>query len=171
VNRGSAPFVFAAILAIGCAAGDRGDRGGQGERAARPAGGPPARARGGRDQHRGPGVISVADEAIQLDLGGLGVRGMAWSDAHQALLIIGGPLGDIGPVRLFKWSGDPASAPVAVQDLVSPAGTAAEAVVPYPGTKDVQILFDSGGLLIGGTECKKLPSSSRSFTDVIVHVE
>jgi hypothetical protein len=110
-------------------------------------------------------------EAVRLDLGGLGVRSIAWSDAHQALLVIGGPGADTGPVRLFKWSGDPASAPVAIQDLVGPDGAAAEAVVPYPGTKDVQILFDEGGRLIGGTACKKLSSSSQSFTDLIVHVE
>ncbi|HEX7841156.1 MAG TPA: DUF3616 domain-containing protein [Kofleriaceae bacterium] len=110
-------------------------------------------------------------EAIQLDLGGLGVRAMAWSDAHQALLLIGGPVADVGAVRLFKWSGDPASTPTIVQDLVGPAATAPEAVVPYPGTKDVQILFDFGGLLINGTECKKLSASAQSFTDVIVHVD
>ena len=110
-------------------------------------------------------------EVVRLDLGGLGVRSIAWSDAHQALLVIGGPEADVGPVRLFKWSGDPASTPTVVQDLVGPGGTAAEAVVPYPGTKDVQILFDQGGRLIGGTECKKLSSSAQSFTDQIVHVE
>jgi hypothetical protein len=117
------------------------------------------------------GGVARFGEVIQLDLGGLGVRGLAWSDAHQALLIIGGPQADVGAVRLFTWSGDPASTPVAVQDLVGPTGTAAEAVVPYPGTKDVQILFDAGGLLVNGTECKKLSPSAQSSSDVIVHVE
>jgi hypothetical protein len=110
-------------------------------------------------------------EAVQLDLGGMGVRSIAWSEAHQALLIVGGPPADVGPVRLFKWSGDPASAPAIVRDLLGPGGTAAEAVVPYPGTKDVQILFDQGGQLIDGVECKQLPSSSQTFTDQILRVE
>jgi hypothetical protein len=110
-------------------------------------------------------------EAVRLDLGGLGVRSIAWSDAHQALLVVGGPVGNVGPVRLFKWSGDPASAPVVIQDLVGPDGAAAEAVVPYPGTKDVQVLFDEGGRRIDGTACKRLSSSAQSFTDQIVHVE
>ncbi|MBC7975028.1 MAG: DUF3616 domain-containing protein, partial [Myxococcales bacterium] len=117
------------------------------------------------------GATARFGEVVRLDLGGLGVRSLAWSDAHQAMLIIGGPPADVGAVRLFKWSGDLASAPVVVQDLAGPTGTAAEAVVPYPGTKDVQILFDGGARLVGGTECKKLSASAKSFTDLIVHVE
>jgi len=109
-------------------------------------------------------------EVITLDLGGLGVRGLAWSAAHDAMLILGGPSADAGVVRLFRWSGDPAVPPTLVQDTVGPPGTA-EAVVPYPGSKDVQILFDAGGVLTGGTECKKLSTSAQSFTDQIVHVE
>jgi hypothetical protein len=117
------------------------------------------------------GATAHFGEAIALDLRGLGVRGLAWSDALHAMLVIGGPIADAGPVRLFTWSGDPASAPVAVQDLVGPAATAAEAVVPYPGTTDVQVVFDLGGLDVSGTTCKKLAASAQSFTDQIVHVE
>jgi hypothetical protein len=87
------------------------------------------------------------------------------------MLVIAGPQADAGPVQLFTWSGDPAIAPVFVQDLVSPAATAAESVVAYPGTKDVQILFDFGGLVSSGTECKKRSRSAQSFTDQIIHVE
>jgi hypothetical protein len=116
------------------------------------------------------GAPAQFGEAIALDLGGLGVRGLAWSDAHQALLILGGPPADAGAVRLFTWSGDPAAPPVVVQDVVGPAGTAAEAIVPYPGTRDVQLVFDFGALVVGGTACKKLATSAQSFTDVIVHV-
>jgi len=86
------------------------------------------------------------------------------------MLVIGGPIADDGPVRLYTWSGDPASAPVVVQTLTSPALTAAEAVVTYPGTRDVQVLFDNGGQVINGTTCKKLAASAQSFTDQIVHL-
>jgi len=110
-------------------------------------------------------------EVLALDLGGLGIRGMAWSDTLAALLILGGPEADVGPVRLFTWSGDPATPPVAVQDIVAPPGTAAEAIVPYPGTRDVQVLFDEGALLVGGNECKKLARSAQSFTDQIIHLD
>jgi len=44
-------------------------------------------------------------------------------------------------------------------------------VVAYPGTKDVQVLFDEGALEVGGKACKKLSASAKSFTDQIVHVE
>ena len=117
------------------------------------------------------GAFAHFGEVIALDLGGLGVRSLAWSAAHDAMLVIAGPIGDGGATRLYKWSGDPAAAPVFVADVVGPGGTAAEAIVPYPGTKDVQILFDQGGQLIGGTECKKLAAGAQAFTDRIIHVD
>lgn len=86
-------------------------------------------------------------------------------------MILAGPEADVGPVRLYTWSGDPLAAPSLVQEVVAPALTAAEAIVTYPGTKDVQILFDQGGQLVGGKECKKLATSAQAFTDVIVHLE
>lgn len=110
-------------------------------------------------------------EVIRLDLGGLGVRGLAWSDALGKLVILAGPEADVGPVRLYTWSGDPLAAPVVVQDVVAPALAAAEAIVTYPGTKDVQILFDQGGQLVGGKACKKLATSAQAFTDTIVHLD
>ena len=58
------------------------------------------------------GVNARFGEAILLDLGGLSIRGMAWSAAHDAVLMIGGPLTDAaGPFRLFKWSGAAADLP------------------------------------------------------------
>jgi hypothetical protein len=109
--------------------------------------------------------------AAQLDLGGLGVRGMAYSAAHTAVLILAGPHDSGGPFRIYKWSGELAVAPVLVGDVVPPGSSAAEAIVPYPGSKDVQILFDQGDAMIGGTTCKKAAPAARVFRDVIVHVE
>jgi hypothetical protein len=111
-------------------------------------------------------------QVIELDLGGLGVRGLTWSDALGAMLVIGGPVADDGAIELFTWSGDPASAPVVVQALSSPSLTAAEAVVAYPGpgTTDVQVLFDAGGQLTNGTACKDLSASAQAFTDQTIHL-
>jgi hypothetical protein len=114
------------------------------------------------------GATAHFGQAIELDLGGLGVRSIAWSDALQEMLIIGGPIDQDGARQLFTWNGDPASTPVAVQPLVSPDLTAAEAVVPYPGSRTVQVLFDVGAGLRDGTACKDLAASAQSFYDVTV---
>ncbi len=105
------------------------------------------------------------------NLGGLGVRAMAWSDGHGAVLVVAGPHAGGGPFRLYRWSGDLAALPVLVADLSAPASSAPEAIVVYPGTRDVQITFDQGDADAGGTPCKLATRLARSFTDVIVHVE
>ncbi|PTL83229.1 DUF3616 domain-containing protein [Vitiosangium sp. GDMCC 1.1324] len=111
-------------------------------------------------------------QAILVNLGGYGIRGMAWSEAHQTVLILSGPRDESnGPFALWKWSGDASSAPVKVMDLTAPSDSAPEAVIPYPGTKDVQILFDMGSHLISGTQCKDVSSSSQYFSDTIVHLD
>ncbi|WP_163870949.1 DUF3616 domain-containing protein [Myxococcus eversor] len=118
------------------------------------------------------GATARFGRAILLNLGGQGLRGMAWSEAHQAVLLLSGPHDESsGPFALWKWSGDASSAPVKVADLTAPANSAPEAVIPYPGSLDVQVLFDMGSRLIGGTECKDVSSSSQSFSDVFIHVD
>lgn len=111
--------------------------------------------------------------AASLDLGGLGIRSMAWSEAHRAVLVLAGPHdgGAPGPFRLYKWSGALTAAPVLAATLTAPASSAPEAVVPYPDTKDVQIVFDQGDALIGGTICKDVAAAQRRFTDAIVRVD
>jgi hypothetical protein len=117
------------------------------------------------------GATAKFGQAILVDLGGQGIRGMAWSEAHQAVLILSGPHDESnGPFALWKWSGEASGVPVKVMDLTAPLDSAPEAVIPYPGTKDVQILFDMGSRLINGTACKNLSSSSQFFTDMVVHV-
>jgi hypothetical protein len=117
------------------------------------------------------GVTARFGEATLLDLGGLGVRGMAWSPAHDAVLLIAGPQTDAaGPFRLFKWSGAAADPPIAVADITSvPTASSPEAIVTYPGSRDVQILFDQGDHDVGGAICKNADESIRVFGDVIMH--
>ena len=110
--------------------------------------------------------------AAQLDLGGLGIRGMAYSPVHAAVLILAGPHdGAAGPFKLYRWSGVFTAAPVVVADIPAPAAYSPEAVVPYPNTKDVQIVLDGGDALIGGAECKDAPIADRVFRDVILTVD
>ena len=110
-------------------------------------------------------------EAILLDLGGLGIRSMAWSEALNAMLVLAGPSGGVGTFALYTWSGDANAAPSRVRDISPPTDGSPEAIVTYPGTKDVQILFDMGDAQVGGVSCKDVADASKRFTDVIVHVD
>ncbi|MDC0717460.1 DUF3616 domain-containing protein [Nannocystis bainbridge] len=118
------------------------------------------------------GAVAQFGEAVLLDLGGLRVRGMTWSPAHAAMLILAGPKdGTAGPYRLYKWSGVATQAPVLVHDITSfPTNSGPESVVVYPGSHDVQIVFDQGEHPIDGKICKDNPLSSQFFSDAIVHV-
>ncbi len=110
--------------------------------------------------------------AILLELGGQSVRGMAWSASHEAVLLIAGPRDEAqGPFALWKWSGVVGSPPVKVQDITAPAAGGPEAIVPYPGTKDVQVIFDMGSFQIDGDDCKAATATAQYFTDVVVHVD
>ena len=117
------------------------------------------------------GATPSFGEAILLDLGGLRVRAMTWSALHHAVLLLAGPKDGGGPFRMYKWSGAPSDAAIAVQDLTSaPSDSGPEAIIVYENTRDVQVLFDQGDHLISGTVCKDKSSSSQFFSDVIVHV-
>jgi Protein of unknown function (DUF3616) len=118
------------------------------------------------------GATARFGEVMLLDLGGLGIRAMAWSPIHAAVLLIGGPRDDAaGPFRLYRWSGAAADSPVAVRDITGvPSTSAPEAIVVYPNTRDVQILFDQGDHDLGGRICKDAEESARLFGDTIVNV-
>jgi hypothetical protein len=109
--------------------------------------------------------------AYQLDLGGLGIRALAWSDPLAALLVIAGPHDDsAGPFVLYRWLPEH-GAPERVTELLPPANASPEAIVTYPGTRDVQILFDNDDVAIGGTSCKDANGSDKEFFDQVVHIE
>jgi hypothetical protein len=79
--------------------------------------------------------------------------------------------GSAGPFRLFKWSGAPNDPVAAVLDVTNaPSDASPEAIIVYPNTRDVQILFDQGDHLIGGDACKDAAAASQFFSDTIVHV-
>ncbi len=117
------------------------------------------------------GATPSFGEAVLLDLAGLAIRGMAWSPVHQAVLVLAGPRQtETSPFRLFQWSGVPSDAPVAVQDITPPAGSAAEGIVVWEGAQGVQIVFDQGEHDIVGDICKDSDASSQFFSDAIIHV-
>ena len=97
---------------------------------------------------------------------------MAWSEVHQRVLITSGPHDETnGPYALWTWTGAAGTAPVKVMDLKTPDNAAPEAILPYPGTNDVQILFDMSTAVIGGGECADAPMDQKVFTDLVVHVK
>jgi Protein of unknown function (DUF3616) len=111
-------------------------------------------------------------EAILLDLGGLGVRAMAYSSFHGAVLLVGGPIDDsAGPFKLYRWTGAAADPPVYVQDLVVPASSAPEAIIVFPDSKFIQVLIDQGSSQIDGEDCKDAPLGDQRFVDLIFQVD
>jgi hypothetical protein len=106
--------------------------------------------------------------AAELDLGGLTLRGMAYSEVHQAVILIGGSIASGGPFALFMWSGALGDEPTQLATLTPPAMSAPEAIVPYPSTRDVQVLFDQGDADISGVQCKDAAVADRVFRDQIL---
>lgn len=101
--------------------------------------------------------------AIALDLGGRGVRAMARvADGYR---IVGGPTADEGRFALFHWRGgsdvpQPLSQPV--------LGTLRpEALFAWPGSTQLQLLSDDGGVEIRGTPCKKLATAEQRFRSLV----
>lgn len=99
------------------------------------------------------------DPAIQLDLGGLGIRDIACHSGTY--LLIAGSFHGGGPFRLYRWLG-----PGAVPELLNvnfPEDAHPEALIIYPqeGVPRFQILSDDGTHLIDGCPCKELPDPNR----------
>ena len=97
--------------------------------------------------------------AMELDLGGLGIRDMTLY--QTTYLIIAGSYRGGGEFRLFKWSGG-ASMPQQVQvehlNRYNP-----EAIIIYPdkGLREFQVLSDDGERLIDGIPGKQIKEPER----------
>ena len=99
------------------------------------------------------------EPAIQLDLGGLGIRDIAWHEGTY--VIVAGPWHGGGPFRLYIWKGPgalPEPLAVAHLDDYHPEG-----IVIYPGRglNAMQILSDDGKLELDGIPAKALTEPSR----------
>ena len=94
---------------------------------------------------------------ILWDLGGLGVRSLAYSRHHQAYFAIAGPHTSKRESALYRWSGAPAEAPVLVRRLPVKAGELGpEALIAFPGAPRMLVLSDDGTLLVdvaGPADC------------------
>ena len=97
--------------------------------------------------------------AVQLDLGGLGIRDIAW---HEGVyLIIAGASHGGGHFQLYRWAGPGAKPePLRVKHLDE---YHPEALIIYPhlGLRKFQVLSDDGTYLIDECPCKELKDPHR----------
>ncbi|HVV73788.1 MAG TPA: DUF3616 domain-containing protein [Verrucomicrobiae bacterium] len=100
-------------------------------------------------------------DPIQLDLGGLGIRDIAWYGGNY--LIIAGSYDGGRDFRVYRWKGGEAIPErIKVKHLND---YHPEAIVIYPekGGGAVQILSDDGTLKIEGLPCKDQPPELQGF--------
>jgi len=106
---------------------------------------------------RGSGYLLGA--AIELDLGGRGVRSLELVGATY--YVVAGPTGDEGSFALYRWSGRAGDAP---ERIAVDLGTLRpEALFAIPETASIELASDDGGILVDGRECKKLKRSQQRF--------
>jgi hypothetical protein len=106
------------------------------------------------------GEPSRFGEPIQLDLGGLGVRGMA--STAQGFYLLAGPDDGNAPSRLFFWAGGSES-PRALNEIQFRKSNPEAICFLSVGAGTALILSDDGSRKIEGTECKSLPDAERHF--------
>lgn len=99
------------------------------------------------------------DDPHLLDLGGLGIRSI--ERAGDRYVIIAGPSGEGGPIRLYSWSGG-ASPPTGL-DAAEFSGFTPEAllVTERPDGLACEFLSDDGTIPIDGRPCKRLSDPAR----------
>jgi hypothetical protein len=107
------------------------------------------------------GKTALFDPAIELDLGGLGIRDIAY--AEGTYIISAGPYHGGGPFRFYRWSG-PGTEPerILVEDL---GDYHPEAIIIYPdkGLRELQILSDDGKRVVDDISNRDLPMRQRTF--------
>jgi hypothetical protein len=107
------------------------------------------------------GKTALFDPAIQLDLGGLGIRDIAFYEGTY--VISAGPYDGGGPFRFYRWAGAGTQPEqIFVDDL---GDYHPEAIIIYPekGLREMQILSDDGKRESNGISNRNLPMSQRTF--------
>jgi hypothetical protein len=99
------------------------------------------------------------DPAIQLDLGGLGIRDIAFHDG--VYLIIAGSYHGGGKFRLYRWAGAGAMPEPVVVDHFQEYNPEAIVIYPEKGMQAIQILSDDGNRIMDGVPCKDLKDPGR----------
>lgn len=104
---------------------------------------------------------------VFLDLDGLGIRDMTYSETHKMYFIIAGRADESADFGLYNWNG--VSKPVLIQKLITKQNVNPEAVIVH-GNK-LQILNDEGASITSaGSECKDAPEDKKSFSDMWINI-
>ena len=94
---------------------------------------------------------------VLLDLAGLGIRSMEYSNFHKAYFIIAGTFDDRQNYALYRWSGKKERPPVLVRQLRQ-SDCSPEAMITFKNSDKFFVLSDDGSLHIkvdGAWECVK----------------
>lgn len=111
------------------------------------------------------------DGPFELDLGGRGIRGMAFVEWLGAFLLIAGPRNGDGTFSVFEWAGPNGKTTTEIAKLKSGEGISPEALIVYEGKKEVQVLNDQGTRPVSGKDCRKGAVENQSFTSQSLVVE
>lgn len=100
-------------------------------------------------------------EPIRLDLGGRGIRDMAWSTAIGTLILVAGPIADETGFGLYRWSGAAGDSPTLLQtvDALRP-----EVLVLDPGGRSALLLSDDGDAMVAVASAADC-TNERHFAD------
>jgi Protein of unknown function (DUF3616) len=108
------------------------------------------------------GTPARFDAPLKLDLGGRGIRDIAWHGGMY--LIIAGSWHGGGHFQLYRWAG-PGVKPEPLQvDHLNDYHPEALVIYPQYGFREFQVLSDDGTFLIDGCPCKDLKDpNQRAF--------
>ncbi|MBL8797880.1 MAG: DUF3616 domain-containing protein [Planctomycetia bacterium] len=105
-------------------------------------------------------------EPIELDLGGRGVREIDYVPQLQSYLIVAGAIDARRQFAVFRWSGAAADAPRPYAHTAFGA-LSPEALIAFPGRRDVLLLSDDGTRRIGEQVGKEVASArQRGFRTI-----
>lgn len=110
---------------------------------------------------------AVFGPAIELPLGGLGVRSIDYAEKLHGYLIVAGPQDSKGVFKLYKWSPQTDALPTALATSLD-KGLRPEGLFALGDGKSFQLLSDDGDEKIGGTVCKEAPPDQRKFRSITV---
>jgi hypothetical protein len=105
---------------------------------------------------------------ILLDLGGLGIRDIAWYEGTY--IISAGAYHGGGPFRFYRWAGiGTLPKPIPTEDL---GDYHPEAIIIYPdrGLREIQILSDDGKRVVNGISNRDLSMRQRTFRSFFLGV-
>lgn len=98
-----------------------------------------------------------------LDLGGKGIRGMAYSAQLDAFVIIAGPVAGAGRFDLVVWKGPGSNVVRRLTHLVAHRGSNPESVIALKRAPTLLIVNDEGSRKTGFGDCKHAPLADQSF--------